>query len=245
MLSTTSLARLTPALAAALVTFAIVGGTFGPRTLDADGDDVAKAEGVRIAAASPDTVRSYARMIRDAKSPSGWSATITAENPSDEAIGIDAELAIYESAGGEMSRSGPVSVVKYTQKIHLQVAANGKTSLTVAVPKGKLSTVKNARMARSASAGVTVAQIVRADGTVIAAAERTVRQAGRMGRVYAMRNAVDNADIVDESAPAPEKIVVAQDARQDVAQPEQAPQVAVGRQQGHQQASAPAPASND
>ena len=168
-----------PALASALTTFSLVAGTLGPRALDADGDDATQAEKAQIAAATPDTVSAHARIAKDPASPSGWSAYLSAENPSDEAIGIDTELAISETVGGEMSRSGPRPSVKFEQKIHLDLVAHGKVEFKVAVPKGKL-TVTADKLARSAFASVYVVKVIKADGTVIAAAPRYPTMARRM-----------------------------------------------------------------
>ena len=166
-----------PALASALTTLAVVAGTFGPRALDADGDAANRGEKAQIAAASPNAVRAYARIGRDAASPSGWAAFISAENPSDEAIGVDAELAVSEAVGGEMSRMGPMPRVKFEQKIHLDVGAKGKAEFKVAIPKGKLR-ISGGKVARSASASVFVASIVRPDGTVVAGVKRGYGRAG-------------------------------------------------------------------
>lgn len=159
---------LKPFVTSAFTAFALVAGAFGPRALDADSDGAAKAEKAAIAAATPKTIKTYAKLQRDPKSASGWAAIVTVENPSDEEVGVVADLAVSEMVGGEMSRAGPMPTVRFEQKIDVKVAAHGQAQVAVAVPKGKL-VLRSGKMARSASASAYVQEIRHADGTVVKA----------------------------------------------------------------------------
>jgi len=209
-----------PALGAALVAASVVAGTLGARDLDADGAASVRAERARIAAASPEAVRVYARLMRDKASPSGWSALVTGENPADEEVGVDGELALTEMVGGEMSRAGPTPTVRYRDKIHLDLAAHGKAEIKVAIPKGTLRSL-GARMAVSTSARVAVASIRKADGTVVAARAPAFPQGRRFPPVL---RRIDLDDPIAEPPPPQIQVkVVANDAPQQRAAPAEMP----------------------
>jgi len=159
----------TSTVATAAMSAVVALSLLGPRALDADGDDATRGEKARIAAAMPDRIRASAKLVRDAKSPSGWSAVLSAENPTDEDAEIHTDLAIYEARGNEMSREGPVAMVRHEAPVKLALKARSKAEVSVAVPKGKLSTAR-AKVMRQAYATVVVRQLVRPDGTVVAAA---------------------------------------------------------------------------
>ncbi len=164
-----SLHSATSGFATAALTAVVALSLLGPRVLDADGDDATRGEKARIAAAMPERIRAQARLVRDAKSPSGWSTVLWAENPTDEDAEIHTDLAIYEARGNEMSREGPVAQLRHEAPVRLTVKAHNKAEVRVAVPKGKLSAAK-VRAMRQAYATVVVRQLVRPDGTVVAAA---------------------------------------------------------------------------
>ncbi len=194
----------TSSFATAALTAVVALSVLGPRPLDADGDDGTRSEKARIAAAMPDRIRASAKLVRDAKSPSGWSAVLSAENPTDEDAEIHTDLAIYEARGNEMSREGPVAQLRHEVPVKLTVKAHGNAEARIAVPKGKLSTAK-ARIMRQAYATVVVKQLIRPDGTVVAAAPELPSQ--RMGL---RRVAVRMPPLVQEAVPGLDVVAPAQ-----------------------------------
>ncbi len=159
---------------AAAVAAAMTFGLLNAPPLDAGDDAAGKQEKARLAAVTPETVRTQGRLVKDPLSPSGWSAEIEVNNPVGEEVGLDVEVQVAESRGGGMSRMPAMPVVKFQQKAHLELVAGAQVKQRVAIPKGKLSQ-QGAKVLRPVTVRVSVERLRRADGTVVAAKVRPNR----------------------------------------------------------------------
>lgn len=161
---------------AAAVAAAMAFGLLNAPPLDAGDDAAGKDEKARLAAVTPETVRTQGRLVKDPLSPSGWSAEIEVNNPVGEEVGLDVEVQVAESRGGGMSRMPAMPVVKFQQKAHLELVAGAQVKQRVPIPKGALSQKGN-KVLRPVTVRVAVERLRRADGTMVAAKVRPGRMA--------------------------------------------------------------------
>ncbi|MBI5607378.1 MAG: hypothetical protein HY902_00700 [Deltaproteobacteria bacterium] len=158
----------------AAVAAAMAFGLLNAPPLDAGDDAAGKDEKARLAAVTPETVRTQGRLVKDPLSPSGWSAEIEVNNPVGEEVGLDVEVRVAESQGGGMSRMPAMAVVKFHKKAHLDLLAGAQVKQRVPIPKGTLSQ-KGGKVLRPVTVRVAVERLRRADGTMVAAKVRPDR----------------------------------------------------------------------
>jgi hypothetical protein len=170
-----SFAQIRPFTLAALAGLTVASLTFGPRLLDADDDAVAEQIGKHVAAATPMAVRANASLVPDRNSPSGWSAEIRVNNPLASPTEVDAHVRVAELRGGEMSRMPAQPVVRYETDVRIDLAANGKQTILVPVPKSALPQKKGKATGRT-----TVLVQLRPQGSPFIAAVEPMRRPFRM-----------------------------------------------------------------